>query len=72
MGIADKVIDKRLQYNINRETAKISVLPSDKINKNEYLAVEEILSSNQTEIIEQAKCKYSPLGRAFEKQTKTI
>ena len=27
---------------------------------------------NQQEIIEQAKCTYSPLGKAFEKQTKTI
>ena len=30
------------------------------------------MSSNQQQIIEQAKFTYSPLGTAFEKQTKTI
>ena len=33
---------------------------------------EEILPSNQQQIIEQAKFTYSPLGKTFEKQTKTI
>ena len=40
--------------------------------KYEYLTGEEILSSNQKQIIEQAKFTYSPLGKAFEKQIKTI
>ena len=40
--------------------------------KYEYLTGEEILSSNQKQIIEQAKFTYSPLERAFEKQIKTI
>ena len=39
--------------------------------KYEYLTGEEILSSNQKQIIEQAKFTYSPLGKAFEKQIKT-
>ena len=30
------------------------------------------MPSNQPQIIEQAKFTYSPLGKAFEKQTKTI
>ena len=30
------------------------------------------MHSNQKQIIEQAKFTYSPLGKAFEKQTKTI
>ena len=30
------------------------------------------LPSNQRQMIEQAKFTYSPLGKAFEKQTKTI
>ena len=38
----------------------------------QYLTGEEILPSNQQQIIEQAKFTYSPLGKAFEKQTKTI
>ena len=70
--IDDKVRDEKLQYSINREAAKISVLSSGKINKYEYLTGEEILPSNQQQIIEQAKFTYSPLGKAFEKQIKTI
>ena len=31
-----------------------------------------MLPSNQQQIIEHAKFTYSPLGKAFEKQTKTI
>ena len=64
--------DEKLQYDINRETAKISALPSGKIDKYEYLTDEEILPSNQQQIIEQAKFTYSPLEKAFEKQTKTL
>ena len=70
MTIEDKIKDEKLQYNIDREAAKILALSSGKIDKYEYLTVEEILSSNQQQIIEQAKFAYSPLGKAFEKQTK--
>ena len=72
MTIEDQIKDEKLQYNINREAAKISALSSGKIDKYEYLTGEEILPSNQQQIIEQAKFTYSPLGKAFEKQTKTI
>ena len=72
MTIEDKIKDEKLQYDINREAAKISALSSGKINKYEYLIDKEILPSNQQQIIEQAKFTYSPLGKAFEKQTKTI
>ena len=41
-------------------------------DKYEYLTGEEILPSTQQQIIEQAKFTYSSLGKAFEKQTKTI
>ena len=72
MTTNDQIRDKKLQYDIIRESAKISALPSTKINKYEYLTGKEILPSNQQHIIEQAKFTYSPLGRAFEKQIKTI
>ena len=72
MTIEDQIKDEKLQYDINRETAKISALSSGKIDKYDYLTGEEILPSNQQQIIEQAKFTYSPLGIAFEKQTKTI
>ena len=52
---------KSLQYDINREAAKISALLIKKIDKYEYLTGEEILPSNQQEIIEQAKFTYSSL-----------
>ena len=72
MTIKDQLKDEKLQYDINREAAKISALSSGKIDKYEYLTGKEILPSNQQQIIEQAKFTYSPLGKAFEKQTKTI
>ena len=61
---------KKLQYNINREAAKISALSSNKFNKYEYLTGEQILPSNQKQMIEQTKFTYSPLGKAFAKQIK--
>ena len=72
MTIEDKIRDEKLQHDIKREAAKISALPSGKIDKYEYLTGEEILPSNQQQIIQQAKFTYSPLGTGFEKQTKTI
>ena len=71
MSINDQIRDEKVQYDINREAAKISALSSDKIRKYEYLTGEDILPSNQQQIIEQAKFTYSPLGKAFEKQIKT-
>ena len=72
INLQDQIRDEKLQYDINREAAKITALSSGKIDKYEYLTGEEILPSNQQQIIEQAKFTYSPLGKAFEKQTKVI
>ena len=72
MTIEDQIKDEKLQYDINREAAKISALLSGKFDKCEYLTGEEILLSNQQQIIQQAKFTYSPLGKALEKQIKTI
>ena len=72
MTIDDRIKDGKLQYEINREAAKISALSSGKFNKYEYHTDEEILPSNKQQIIEQAKFKYSPLGKALEEQTKII
>ena len=71
MTINDQIRDEKLQYDINREAAKISALSSGKIHKYEYFTGEDILPSNQQQMIEQAKFTYSPLGNAFEKQIKT-
>ena len=72
MTIDDHIKDENLQYDINREAAKISALSSDKIDKYEYLIGEEILQSNHKQIIEQVKFTFSPLSKAFEKRIKTI
>ena len=45
---------------------------SGKIDQYEYLTGEDILPSNQQQVIEQAKFTYSPLEKAFEKQIKKI
>ena len=41
--IHDKIRDEKLQYNINREAAKISTLSSGKIDKYEYLTGEGMI-----------------------------
>ena len=55
MTIDDQIIDEKLQYDINKEAAKISTLSSGKINKYEYLKGEDLLPSNPKQVIEQAK-----------------
>ena len=51
MTIDDQIKGEKIQYDINRVDAKISALWSGKINKYEYLTDEEILPSNQKQII---------------------
>ena len=48
----------------------ILTLSSGRTDKYKYLTGEEILPLRR--VIEQAKSAYSPLGKAFEKRTKTI
>ena len=52
MTIDDQIEDEKPQYDINRQAAKISVLSSGKIDKYKYLTGEEILPSNQKQVIE--------------------
>ena len=61
-----------MQYDINRGAAKKSPWSLGKSHKYEYLTGEESLSSNQTQIIGQAKFPYYSLQKSFEKQTKMI
>ena len=72
MVINDQIRDEKLQYDINREAAEISAKSSGKFHKYEYLTGEDILPSNQQQIIKQGRFTYSPLGKAFEKQIKAI
>ena len=72
MAIDDQIKYEKRQYDINREALKILPLSLGKLEKYEYLACDELLPSNQKQIIEQAKFTYSALAKALEKQTKTI
>ena len=72
MTIDDKIIDEKLQYNINRKAAKLSALSSGKIDKYDFLTSEEISPSDQIRITEQDKFTYFPLDKTFEKQIKRI
>ena len=74
MIIDDQITDEKIQYDINREAAKISALPSGKIDKYRYLASEEMLTSNKKtpRKTEQAKFTYSLLGKAFENKQKQL
>ena len=52
MTIEDQIRDEKLQYDINRNPLKISALSPDKIYKYEYLTGEDMLPSDQQQIIE--------------------
>ena len=72
MAIDDKIRDEKLQYDINREAAKISALSSGKIDKYESLTGEELSPSNQSRTIKQANVTYSLLEKAFENKQKRL
>ena len=72
MTINDQIRDGKIQDDINRKVTEISALSSGKIDKYQYLTGEETISSNQQQILEEAKFTYSPLGKAFEKQIKQL
>ena len=54
MTIDVTIRDEKLQYDINKEAAKISAFPSGKTDKYGYLTGEEILPPGQGRVIEQA------------------
>ena len=70
MTTDNQIRDEKLQYNINREAAKILALSSNNIGMYEYFTGEEILPSIQRKKKEEelAKFTHSPLGKAFEKK----
>ena len=63
MTINNQIRDENLRYDVNREVAKISASWSGKLHKYEYLTGEDILSSNQQQIIQNAKFTYSSLEK---------
>ena len=72
MTINNQIRDEKLQYDINKETAKISTWSSKNFHAYEYLTGEDMLPSNQQQIIEKARFTYSLLGKAFEKKVDAL
>ena len=60
-----KTKQNEAQYDLDRETAKISALSSNNLDKYEYLTGEDLSLKPST--VEQAKFEYSPLGKIFNK-----
>ena len=63
-----KILDRKIkqteaQYDLDRKGAKISALPSNILDKYEYLTDEDLCLKPST--FEQAKFEYSPLGKIF-------
>ena len=72
MTIEDQIRDEKLQSDINREAVKISALSPGKIGKYEHLTGEEILPSNQQQIIEQANFTYFPWKKLLKNKQKQL
>ena len=60
-----KIKQNEAQYDLDRETAKISALSSNNLDKYEYLTGEDLGLKPST--VEQAKFEYSRLGKIFNK-----
>ena len=60
-----KTMQNEAQYDFDRKAAKISALPSNNLDKYEYLTGEDLGLKPST--IEQTKFEYSPLGKIFNK-----
>ena len=61
----DKIKAKKVQYDLDREAAKISALSSGELEKFEYLTGEDL--GYKPDVIQKAKFEYSPLGKVFNK-----
>ena len=55
----DKTRDEKLQYEISRSAAKITLFSSGNIDKYKYLAGEEKLLSQQYESVKDSDCYFS-------------
>ena len=60
-----KIMQNEAQYDLDRKAAKISALSCDKLDKYEYLTVEDLGVKPST--VEQAEFEYSPLSKIFNK-----
>ena len=69
--ISNKIQKHKAQYNLDRQTAKTSVLSSGKFSKYELLTGKYVLFEKNLleKTAELERFEYSPLGQAFGKDT---
>ena len=58
-----RIVDEKLECNVDRKGAQISELSSAKINKSEYFTGKMILTLDLTRLVKQAEFTYSQLGQ---------
>ena len=63
--LADKIKANEVQYDLDREAAKISALSSGELQKYEYLTGEDLWY--KPDVVQKARSEYSPLGKVFDK-----
>ena len=61
----DNTNTNKLQYEVDKEAAKISALSSGELEKYEYLTGEDL--GYKPDVIQKAKFEYSPLDKVFNK-----
>ena len=61
----DKIKANKAQYDLDREAAKITALPSGELEKYEYLTGEDL--GYNPDVIQKTKFEYSPLGKVLNK-----
>ena len=70
-SIKNKIEQNKTQYNLDRQTAKISALSSGNVSKYEFLTDTDVLP--EKDLLEKAtalkRFEYSPLGKESKKQT---
>ena len=70
-AINNKIQQNKAQYNLDRQTAKISALSSGNVSKYEFLTDKDVLA--EKDLLEKAaalkRFEYSPLAKELKKQT---
>ena len=61
----DRIKANKVQYDLDREAAKISALSNGELEKYEYLTSEDL--GYKSDVIQKAKFEYSVLGKVFNK-----
>ena len=61
----NKIRSNQVQYDLDRQNAKISALSSDELDKYEYLTGEDL--GYKPDVVQKAKFEYSSLGQVFNK-----